>query len=586
MLILPARGSLLLAILLLAPQAVSSQTVQGQLLDRNSGEPVEGALVLLFGSDGQEVAGYLTNSSGRFRLRADRAGQFFLRVERIGYETTESDTLSLSNGQTITLNLETTYAPIILEELTVEGEHQCVVRPEEGLLLASVWEEARKALTVQEWTDREGLYRFQLETWERELDVQGKETSAPNRQVTTVVQRSPIRTELSPEELMSKGFIQAVDAASHQYVYHGPDAAILLSDEFLDTHCFRISMDEDRPGMVGLAFEPVRRNRTPDILGTLWLDLQTAQLDHLEYGYDWSPWPEAKGAATGRIEFESLPSGAWIVRRFWIRMPRMGIDSSLPHGAIGSGTKLLGLKEDGGDITRITAISRTEALSPPTGFLTGEVWDSLRSAPMDGATVFLSGTGFRATTDGQGRFSMENLPQGVFTTSFTLPHLDSLGVTPPGYEVELAPFDTTTIRLGGPSKLSLLRGICGSGDIEAALTGIVRQGPGGAPIAGARLGAEWEVFRHVPDGWRSTMHVDSTATDYRGRYRFCGIPAEVETRVQAAFFGFKSPKIKVELSMSEARALDLILVPDSVGRGRLQCRLEPSARRDSPLREP
>ncbi len=562
--ILTARLPLLFAILLLAPEVATSQVVQGQLLDRTNREPVEGALVLLLSSDGEEVGGYLTNAAGRFLLSANGPGRFFLRAERIGYETALSDTVSLSMGQTLSLTLETSYAPIPLEEITVEGEHQCVVRPDEGLLLASVWEEARKALTVQDWTDREGLYRFQMESWDRDLDTRSKEVGNPNRQVTTVIQRSPIRTELTPEELITVGFVQVVDARQHHYVYHGPDAAILLSDEFLDTHCFRLALDGDKPEMVGLAFEPVRENRVPDILGTLWLDLQTAQLDHIEYEYDWAPWPEAEGAARGNIEFQSLSSGAWIVRRWWIRMPRMGIDSSVLPGGAASGIRLLGLKEEGGEITRITPLTRTAAISTPTGTLTGQVWDSLRSTPMAGAVVFLSGTSYRTTADAEGRFILEWLPEGVYTTSFTHPQLDSAGVTPAGTEVELVPFDTATVHLVGPSKLSMLREVCGSGDMETALTGTVRQMAGGTPITGARLGAEFETLQRVRGGWQSTMNVDSAATDYRGRYRFCGLPADATIRVQASFPGFQSPKVKVELSMSETRSLDFLLAPDSI----------------------
>lgn len=570
-----ARVSLLLVLFLWFPQMAASQVVQGQLLSRADQEPVEGALVLLFSVDGDEVGGYLTNAAGRFRLRAQGPGRFFLRAERIGYETSESDTLSLSRGQTLNISLETSFAPIALEELRVEGEHRCVVRPEEGVMLSNLWEEARKALTVQEWTDREGLYRFQMETWDRELDVLGIELGTPNRQVTTVVQRSPIRTELTPEELMAIGFIQAGEAGPHHYIYHGPDAAVLLSDEFLDTHCFRLALDDEKPGMVGLSFEPVRKKQTPDILGTLWLDLHSARLDFLEYGYDWAPWPEARGAAKGRIEFESLPSGAWIVRRYWIRMPRMGIDSSHPPDAVASGIKLLGLKEDGGEITRITRIHETGTHPPPAGVLVGEVWDTLRAAPMAGAVISLSGTSHRTSADAQGRFVMEGLPEGVFTTFFTHPRLDSAGVTLPGIDVELAPFETTTLQLGAPSKLGMLRAVCGQGDMETALTGTVRQGEGGPPMAGVRLGAEFEVLRRVPDGWRSSMRVDSVVTDYRGRYRFCGLPADSDLHVQASFPGFVSPKTRLGLSMSETRSMDLVLFPDSIALGQASAPLDP-----------
>ena len=39
----------------------------------------------------------------------------------------------------------------------------------------------------------------------------------------------------------------------------GPDATILTSQEFLDTHCFGVVADSRNPGMIGLSFAPLRR---------------------------------------------------------------------------------------------------------------------------------------------------------------------------------------------------------------------------------------------------------------------------------------------------------------------------------------
>ena len=291
-----AGASVVLGFLLLPPQYASSQTVQGQLLDRETGAPVEGALVLLLSASGNEITGSLSNASGRFLLRGGAPGLYTVRAERIGYETTSSETIRLSQNQVLNLTLETGHIPIRLEDLKVEGEQKCVVRPEEGLLLASVWEEARKALKVQDWTDREGLYRFQMESYERELDVSARKVESETRRVTTFIQRSPIRSSLTAAELMTDGFIRRLEEGFHLYEYHGPDAAILMSDEFLDTHCFRLKTNPEEPQMAGVSFEPARRKGIPDILGTLWVDVRTGELKFLEYEYTWAAWPEAKSA--------------------------------------------------------------------------------------------------------------------------------------------------------------------------------------------------------------------------------------------------------------------------------------------------
>ena len=62
---------------------------------------------------------------------------------------------------------------------------------------------------------------------------------------------------LLAEDLLESGFIRRVDDGG--FDYFGPDASVLLSDAFLDTHCFRLVAREDLPEAVGLAFDPVRK---------------------------------------------------------------------------------------------------------------------------------------------------------------------------------------------------------------------------------------------------------------------------------------------------------------------------------------
>lgn len=84
-------------------------------------------------------------------------------------------------------------------------------------------------------------------------------------------------------ELMQKGFVQQV---ADMMVYHAPDAHVLLSDEFLDGHCFSIRREENRKGMIGLAFEPMpQRRRMRGMTGVLWLDERTADstLDNRQF---------------------------------------------------------------------------------------------------------------------------------------------------------------------------------------------------------------------------------------------------------------------------------------------------------------
>ncbi|HEV2749214.1 MAG TPA: carboxypeptidase-like regulatory domain-containing protein [Gemmatimonadales bacterium] len=116
----------------------------------------------------------------------------------------------------------------------------------------------------------------------------------------------------------------------------------------VDRHCFGIKgptvLDS---GLIGLSFEPVPGHTLRDVAGVLWLDRQTAELRSLEYRYtnlaSWVP----RDRAGGRLEFERLPTGAWIVRRWWIRSPVPRI--TLPDRAY----SLYGFKEHGGEVVDV-----------------------------------------------------------------------------------------------------------------------------------------------------------------------------------------------------------------------------------------
>ncbi|NIN09887.1 MAG: hypothetical protein GTN62_00560, partial [Gemmatimonadales bacterium] len=63
--------------------------------------------------------------------------------------------------------------PVVAVELSgvsVEAERRCVTRPEEGLEMARVWEEARKALAATRWTEERRLFAFRVHRYSRVLD--------------------------------------------------------------------------------------------------------------------------------------------------------------------------------------------------------------------------------------------------------------------------------------------------------------------------------------------------------------------------------------------------------------------------------
>jgi len=460
-------------------------------------------LVVLLDTAGRQVGGSLTDEGGSFRLRAPAPGRYALRAERIGFQTVTSTPFELSEGPAVRMDLEAAAKAVALEGIRVEGERRCVVHPEEGQALAQVWDEARKALRNQEWTDETGLVRFRLTNYERELDPQSLSVLSESRRSVGWTGRNPIRS-LPVEDLLENGFIRREDDGG--YTFLGPDATVLLSDAFLETHCFRLEADEAEAGLIGLAFEPLRRGRMADITGTLWLGRQDAKLRFLTFGYTSSPWPEASGVANGRVEFEELPGGAWVIRRWWIRMPRMVQSVDMAFRGI-TRLRVAAIVEAGGAATQVDA-SRAGAAG-------GE-----RTDPPD---VDVRAAGGRTPE------AARDVPGGASLLDMVCPEED---------------------RVGGSS----------------AVAGVVRGSRDGAPVAGATVTLEWATYRIV--GGREVqgdVRTVRATTDARGGYTACGIPPGVLLTARANLDGAAGGSRRVEVPREEVVQLDL-LVPSGNSR--------------------
>ena len=73
----------LLAALAVTPAAARAQVVVGQVVDAADGAPLASAVVTLLDTARTRVGGVLTDSAGRFTLRAPAAGTWLVRAERV-----------------------------------------------------------------------------------------------------------------------------------------------------------------------------------------------------------------------------------------------------------------------------------------------------------------------------------------------------------------------------------------------------------------------------------------------------------------------------------------------------------------------
>jgi hypothetical protein len=314
------------AILLAVPVASSSaQAVRGLAREQASGTPLNGVLMSLVrdNDSASVVATALTNDRGTYVLRAPQPGRYRLGAKRIGVRRFESEVFELAMSQDIERNVELEALAYSLPTVTVQGDPLCVRRADQAGRVASLWEEARTALTATQVSLRDRLVRARVVRYVHELDAQNLRVEAERmrRQTYGVVER-PFFSQSG--EVLSRGGYWRV-LPNDSITYYAPDADVLLSTTFARDHCFAVAEGRgDQAGWTGISFEPVAGREVPDVRGTLWLDSRTFELKLVEFRYSRLPVATTNRHIGGEVRFARLPSGAWIVERWFIRMPRYG----------------------------------------------------------------------------------------------------------------------------------------------------------------------------------------------------------------------------------------------------------------------
>jgi hypothetical protein len=353
----PRTTLLVSALLALSTTSLSAQTVRGTVMDSLTGAPVRDALVILIAEDGAPLARALSLDAGTYAVAAPIPGRYTIRTKRIGYRAVQSPPFDIAEGE---VRLHDILAPTIrvqLPSVTVHAQRHCVVRPGDGMVAFQIWEEVRTALYQTSLAQRGDLFQTTARRWARELDTLARFVHRDSSWMISGMAQSPF-VAVPVDHLDRVGFIEQKDA--NTWFFYAPDADVLLSEVFLRGHCFRVVQGQD--GLIGLAFEPAKKRRVADVKGVLWLDSATAALRHLEFGYTKLPWGVPVSRVGGRVEFEQLASGLWIVRRWYVRAPRMGVERTFHRfgGTIHfrSRERFVSIVEHGGEVLDTRALLR------------------------------------------------------------------------------------------------------------------------------------------------------------------------------------------------------------------------------------
>jgi hypothetical protein len=549
-----------LAILFHSAQ-LEAQSVRGTLVEESSGIPIEGAFVVLLDGSDSTVAGTLTDDLGVFVLQAPAAGRYAVRAERIGYDSFSSLPLSLTLGPPLQYRLEMPVRPVELATLSVETERRCESRPEDGRRMARVWEEAKKALTTAVWTEQQRAFRFTTRLHRRTLDPRGLRVLQEETEILSGLAVNPFRA-LPAEELAASGYTRRLPSDTTEYF--APDAQVLLSDLFLDDHCFRVvEGGGETAGMIGLGFEPLLETDRTDISGVLWLDRSTAHLQFIQYRYENLPSGVESDELGGRVGFRRLPGGAWIVDDWHIRMPvleeitvmeRTGpaVPGNPPRAR--RRIRLGAIEEQGGEVLivadaqgRITVAPG--GLTPGRGALSGQVFDSTSNTPLGGATVSLLGTNLRTISDAEGRYSLEDLPVGEFYLTFSHRRADALRLGSVLQRAVVQEGEVARVDLAVPPASTVIPALCPASEgtsggstesVMSVIAGTVVETGSNLPVGDAIVHLSTHVLGVLAapvdletlSAWRvagvagpGSLSRFETVADQNGSFLLCGIPA-------------------------------------------------------------
>lgn len=541
--------SLVLVVALSAARMLDAQTVRGEIIDRATGRPAAGVVVLLLDAADRAVAQGFTDTRGQYRLTSPAPGTFRVRTLRIGYRPATSQTFTIAQGANVTLLPMHPGAPVALDTVRVVGRNSCELLSDARATFA-IWEQARTALTAARITAGERFMSARVVTYQRASRPRSGEVIALHATELRGITRRPWRA-LSPDSLQRVGYM--VHDERNWLHFYAPDLDVLLSEEFLTDHCFRIAPESDAR-QIGIAFAPTRERRDlPEISGTLWLDRASSELRRLEFRYVNVDDEIMDARAGGTVEFSSLRNGLWVVSRWNIRMPVVEQRSEAASGVRSRARvqyrHVIEIREEGG-ILAVAAQGDDTLFTARPIVIAGVVRDSAEETLVAGAGVSLRGTVSRTTTDSLGKFRLTDILPGRYVVEFRTPVLEALGAL---HAIPVTVTDSgVTMRVGLPSAEQLGDRLCMGGSRIGVIAGIVyRTGGEAVAPAGTRVVGEYRDTQVSADPIADTARSSERArwvnatTDIHGRYRLCQVPLGSPVQIVAETDSISSGPVMV-----------------------------------------
>ncbi len=520
---------------------LQAQVVRGVVRDARTEAPIPGVIVALdeaasagAPSDSLRrsslVLAVLTNERGEYSVQANAAGRWVVSAKMVGMRRFISPPFDLTVGENrkMDITLQAIDFTATLPAVAVTTDAPCSINPRESQRVAMMWEEARAALTATRLALRDQLFRATVVRYQRQLSPQLRILRDDQSIHRGVSERAFV--SVAAERLSREGYVMT--DRSGEMTFNAPDADVLTSIPFVQDHCFSVSRpDPRRPGLIGLAFQPVTSRRLSGIQGALWLDSTNYALRSVEFRYTKLPEYIRPEHAHGEVRFGQLPNGAWYVSRWFIRMPEYVSEQRTSRVVVPSGVKLLMFREEGGDVTVDGLVGEVRGAT-----LSGRALDSL-GRPLRDAVVRLNGTRYSAPVSADGSFRLDSLPGGAYTLRLEQRDYAELGLLAAEQDLEIAEGRPSVTVLSALGSEQVLRRLCNatSFDGDRAAVRVVARDANNVPLADIVVRARYNVFER-PDGGKGPAAVrpitEDGRTDENGAAMFCTLPARQQVRYE------------------------------------------------------
>jgi hypothetical protein len=547
---------------------LSAQDVLVEVVELSNGRPIVGASVSLLDDHGNSLLGNFSDQGGHTVLPAPRSGTYVVRADKVGYDTWNSVILHLTGEPIhVRVGMSPTRNP---STVVARSESTCQLLTGPGTPAGDLWVEIRKALTASALTEARGYVPLDVVLYERTLDRNLGVLSERTEQRSRLSRRPSIGITWDQLDSARRGAVAGGE------IYRAPDAATLVSDQFVKSHCFAaIRGYGPETGLAGLEFKPARIGSQPELTGVMWLDPRANNLRSVNFDYVNLPIPLRVARTSGRVEFQELSSGQWIVPRWYIRMPRVSqVATDAGPGAVARDT-LLGYQEVGGasrpagtSSPAPAGANQSENAGSPSGsyaadsanapavaqsVITGIVYDSTASRGLSGVQVSTGGGRFRTTTTAGGHYELAVVGALTDTIAFEHPRLRLYRVADRMQMISLPAGSHGVANVLMPSYETIRRSLCGQNETATESQGIVAgyvRDATGNPVPHAHVWATWQLLwveqngRLVSTNQQRTVEAD-TGSD--GSYLMCGFTRDAKITAKVSIAGRSTVEEKLAL---------------------------------------